>query len=122
MGMASDREFDLLDERISILAGLIEQINALKASRSWITREAVKEIDEDLDLFLLYHKEIAPAGHLSEFMDHRRIHIERSILRLKEHKRRHESRGWQDIISLEKELVTLLSEYKMLKALKEAVD
>ncbi len=119
--MASEREFDLLDERISILAGLIEQINSLKASRSWITREAVKEIDQDLDVFLRYHEEIAPAGHLSDFMLDRRSHIERSILKLKEHKRRHESRGWQDIISLEKELVTLLSEYKMLKALKEAV-
>ncbi len=120
--MDSNSEFDLLDERISILAGLIEQINSLKASRSWITREAVKEIDEDLDVFLRYHEEIAPAGHLSDFMLDRRSHIERSILKLKEHKRRHESRGWQDIILLEKELVTLLSEYKMLKALKESVD
>ena len=113
----AENAFDLLDTRISILKELIDYITSLKSNRSTITRSAIEQIDSEIEQFLQYHREVSPEGRFSDYVENRRIHIEKSIARLKELRRRHVRTEWSDLVILEKELLHLLSEYKILKAL-----
>jgi len=111
---------DFIENRIKALKGTIDQIN----KEIYLRFEMKNKFDYELEYQLS-----RAAFSLSQFkfwglgyntgVDVKRNMLERQLADFRKEKRRTELQCWEDIISLRKELRTVLDEYKMLKTRKE---
>jgi hypothetical protein len=111
---------DFIENRIKDLKGTIDQIN----KEIYLRFEMKNKFNGELE-----YQFSRAAFSLSQFkfwglgyntgVDVKRNMLERQLADFRKEKRRTELQCWEDIISLRKELRTVLDEYKMLKTRKE---
>ncbi len=118
----------LFQERIDLLRSIIEEIIREIKSRKVLRNGALREIEEELNQLSSSLNEVAPMGYVNvtgryeDNINWRRIHLEKSIARLRELRRTHKISTWKDIVSLKQELFRLLPEYARLLQLKNMIN
>ena len=118
----------LFEERLKLLQGILDDIRSEIISRKALRNGALKEIDEELRKLSSLLLEVAPLGRVNytgkyvDTLNARRMHLEKSISRLKELSRSHKIGSWKDIVELKRELFKILPEYVQLMQLKEVIE
>jgi len=118
----------LLDEKISLLQDIIDELGSEIRQRKALRNGALKEIEEELAKLSSLLLEVAPMGYVNvsgkyiDSLNSRRMHLEKGISGLKEQERSQKIETWRDILNLKKELFRLLPEYIELLRMRKVVD
>jgi hypothetical protein len=113
---------DFLESRLKDLRSTIGQLN----KEIYLRSEMKKQFDEELEYqlsratLLLSHFKFWGLGY-NTGVDVKRNMLERQLVDFRKEKRKTELQCWEDIISLKKELRTVLDEYKMLVTRRESM-
>lgn len=116
---------NLLDEKMSLLQFIIDELGLEIRRRKAMRNGSLKEIEEELAKLSSLLLEVAPMGYVNvsgkyiDSLNSRRMHLEKCISGLKEQERKHKLETWRDILSLKKELFRLLPEYVELLRMKK---
>lgn len=118
----------LFDQRLKLLQSILDEIRIEALNRKKLRNGALSEIDEELRKLSSLLLEVAPLGRVNysgkyvDSLNARRMHLEKSISRLKELKRTHKVETWKDIVALKRELFKILPEYIQLQHLKDVLE
>lgn len=118
----------LFDERLKLLQSILDEIRIEALNRKKLRNGALSEIDDELRKLSSLLLEVAPLGRVNysgkyvDSLNARRMHLEKSISRLKELKRTHKVETWKDIVALKREIFKVLPEYIQLQQLKDVLE
>jgi hypothetical protein len=107
-------------EKLNLLRDAIYQLKTEIEARKGMGANFDEEIEEKLKFFESALRDIMPLGKSGgTSIDKKRIHVEKRLVALKEYRRVHKEKLFQNCIWLQKELYTLLQEYKELLKMQE---
>jgi hypothetical protein len=113
---------DFIESRLKELRSTIGQLN----KQIYLRVEMKKQFDEEMEYQLsraalsLSHFKFWGLGY-NTGVDVKRNMLERQLVDFRKEKRKTELQCWEDMISLKRELRTILDEYKMLVTRKESM-
>ena len=109
-------------EKLNLLRDAIQELKAEMELRKTMGESFEQEMDDELKLFESSLRDLAPLGKSGGMsIDRKRIHVEKRIAALKEHRRLHREKLWSNCLWLQKEIFTLLLEYKELMKIQETL-
>ena len=121
---SKDEDFleNIIEERRRFLVGEIKKLDFFQKVRLRISQELKYRIDYDIIYHknLIYELDLWPRGYNS-MIEKRRIHLEKIQNTLEQEKRREETNFWTDILTVTRDLRTLLREYVELMIRKRIV-
>jgi hypothetical protein len=102
-------------EKLNLLRDTIRDLKTEVEMRKSMGAEFDQEIEDELRFFESSLRDLNPLGKSGgASIDKRRIHVEKRIVTLKEYRRTHKEKLWSNHVWLQKEIFTLLLEYKEL--------
>ncbi len=102
-------------EKLNLLRDAIQELKSEVKARKSMGEKFEQEIEDELKLFESSLRDLAPLGNPGGMgIDRKRIHVEKRLVALKEYRRVHKEKLWSNCVWLQKEIFTLLLEYKEL--------